>query len=91
MKLVRADDLFWEFVKKGQKNERGKYRLGEKWELNGAEIREVINSQPTIQPVIVRCKDCKHFESEYGYCDYYQWNMTGGDFCSKAEKREVTT
>lgn len=42
-------------------------------------------------PDIVRCKDCKHFESEYGYCDYYQWNMTGGDFCSKAEKREVTT
>lgn len=40
---------------------------------------------------VVKCDDCKHFESEYGYCDYYQWNMTGGDFCSKAEKREVTT
>ena len=46
---------------------------------------------PSAEPEIVQCKDCKHFESEYGYCDYYQWNMTGGDFCSKAEKREVTT
>ena len=50
-----------------------------------------IKQLPPIQPEIVRCKDCKHFESEYGYCDYYQWNMTGGDFCSKAERREVTT
>ena len=53
--------------------------------------KEDIDEMPTIQPEIVRCKDCKHFESEYGYCDYYQWNMTGGDFCSKAERREVTT
>ena len=45
----------------------------------------------SLKPEIVRCKDCKHFESEYGYCDYYQWNMAGGDFCSKAERREVTT
>lgn len=49
-----------------------------------------LNELQPIQPDIVRCKDCKHFESEYGYCDYYQWNMTGCDFCSKAEKREVT-
>lgn len=55
------------------------------------EIQDTIEDLPPIQPEIVRCKDCKHFESEYGYCDYYQWNMTGGDFCSKAEKREVTT
>jgi hypothetical protein len=46
---------------------------------------------PPIQPDIVRCKYCKHFEDEYGYCDYYQWNMTGGDFCSKAERREAKT
>ena len=52
-------------------------------------IRDRIKQLPPIQSDIVRCKDCKHFESEYGYCDYYQWNMTGGDFCSKAEKREV--
>ena len=57
-------------------------------EYNSRSVK-AIKQLPPIQPGIVRCKDCKHFESEYGYCDYYQWNMTGGDFCSKAEKREV--
>lgn len=55
------------------------------------DVYNAIKQLPPIQPDIVRCKDCKHFESEYEYCDYYQWNMTGCDFCSKAEKREVTT
>ena len=91
MRAIDADALQLAIVEEGQANKRKKYIIGDIWELTWAEIREVINSQPTIQPVIVRCKDCKHFESEYGYCDYYQWNMTGGDFCSKAEKREVTT
>ena len=38
-----------------------KYIVGDIWELTGAEIREVIDSQPTIQPEIIRCKDCKHW------------------------------
>ena len=59
-------------------------------EYNSRSVK-AIKQLPPIQTDIVRCKDCKHFESEYGYCDYYQWNMTGGDFCSKAERREVTT
>ena len=42
-------------------NKRKKYIIGDIWELTGAEIREVINSQPTIQPEIVRCKDCKYW------------------------------
>ena len=50
-----------------------------------------IEQCPPIQPEIVRCKDCKHFESEYGYCDYYQWNMTDSNFCSKAERKEAKT
>ena len=91
MRAIDADALQLAIVEEGQANKRKKYIIGDIWELTGAEIREVINSQPTIQPEIVMCKDCKHFESEYGYCDYYQWNMTGGDFCSKAERREVTT
>ena len=48
MKLVKADELYWEFCKKGQKNERGKYRLGEEWELNGREIKEVIDNLPVV-------------------------------------------
>ena len=61
MRLIDADTLHIAIIEKGQANERGKYIVGDIWELTGAEIREVINSQPTIQPDIVRCKDCKHW------------------------------
>ena len=39
------------------------------------------------QPEIVRCCDCKYFVSECHYCDYFQWNITCDNFCSKAERR----
>ena len=61
MRQIDADMLKLAIVEKGQANERGKYIVGDIWELTGAEIREVIDSQPTIQPEIVRCKDCKHW------------------------------
>ena len=61
MRLIDADTLHIAIIEKGQANERGKYIVGDIWELTGAEIGEVINSQPTIQPEIVRCKDCKHW------------------------------
>ena len=84
--------------------------IGDIWELTGAEIREVINSQPTIQPEIVRCKDCKYWipydwmfsevwrsknmadypEDEIG-CNWCDMAMKADDFCSRAERREVTT
>ena len=61
MRLIDADALQLAIVEEGQANKRKKYIIGDIWELTGAEIREVINSQPTIQPDIVRCKDCKHW------------------------------
>ena len=47
-RLVDTRGMFLPFVVKGQRSKR--YHLGEKWELNGAEIREVIDSLPTIIP-----------------------------------------
>jgi hypothetical protein len=47
-RLIDAREMFLPFVVKGQRSKR--YHLGEKWELNGAEIREVIDSLPTIIP-----------------------------------------
>ena len=57
----------------------------------------MLSNQPTIQPEIVRCKDCKYAE----YIDDVQtlWctecgqgrTVAPNDFCSYAEKREVTT
>lgn len=47
-RLMDADELYGAIVDKGQRNERGKYRIGEYWELTGREIREVINGQSSI-------------------------------------------
>ena len=61
MRAIDADALQLAIVEEGQANKRKKYIIGDIWELTGAEIREVINSQPTIQPEIIRCKDCKNW------------------------------
>ena len=110
MRAIDADALQLAIVEEGQANKRKKYIIGDIWELTGAEITEVINSQPTIQPDIVRCKDCKHWipydwmfseiwqskniadypEDEIG-CDCCDMAMKANDFCSRWEKREVTT
>lgn len=55
MRLIDADKLQIAIVEKGQADERHKYKIGEFWELNGAEIRETINKQPTIEAAPVRC------------------------------------
>lgn len=47
-RLIDADELYGAIVDKGQRNERGKYRIGDFWELTGREIREVVDGQPTI-------------------------------------------
>ena len=70
----------------------------------------MLSNQPTIQPEIIRCKDCKHWipydwmfsevwrsknmadypEDEVG-CNWCDMAMKANDFCSRAERREVTT
>ena len=60
MRLIDADELQLAIVEEGQANKRKKYVIGDIWELTGAEIREVINSMPTIQPKRGRWID--------GYC-----------------------
>ena len=84
MRAIDADALQLAIVEEGQANKRKKYIIGDIWELTGAEIREVINSQPTIQPEIVRCEECL-------YRKICSWEKQGAKFCSFAEKREVTT
>ena len=77
---------------------------------NEVTARKLIDEQPTIQPEIVRCKDCKHWipydwmfsevwrsknmadypEDEIG-CNWCDMAMKADDYCSRAERREVTT
>ena len=72
--------------------------------------KEDIDEMPTVQPEIIRCKDCKYWipydwmfsevwrsknmadypEDEIG-CNWCDMAMKADDFCSRAERREVTT
>ena len=45
-RLIDADKVALEMVEAGQRSKR--YKIGEFWELNGAEIREVIDAAPTV-------------------------------------------
>lgn len=46
--LIDRDKMFAAFVEEGQKSKR--YKIGERWELNGKEIRNVIANLPDIIP-----------------------------------------
>lgn len=48
MRTIDADALKYAIVEEGQRSKR--YKLGEFWELNGDEIWQVIDAQPTIEP-----------------------------------------
>lgn len=48
MRTIDADALKLAIVEEGQRSKR--YKIGEFWELNGDEIRQVIDAQPTIEP-----------------------------------------
>ena len=78
--------------------------------ISAEKMLEFVRELPTVQPNIVRCKDCKHWipydwmfsevwqskniadypEDEIG-CDCSEMAMKANDFCSRAERREVTT
>lgn len=47
MRTIDADALKLAIVVEGQRSKR--YKIGEFWELNGDEIRQVIDAQPTIE------------------------------------------
>lgn len=47
---------------------------------------QAIEALPSVEPEIIRCKDCKYADP-FGHCDYVNfWNGVT-DFCSRAERR----
>ena len=50
-----------------------------------------IESLPSAQPEIIRCKDCKQFrrwiDTDTCFCDITEAEISDNDFCSKAERR----
>ena len=73
MRAIDADAVpqeFWE------------YEFDGKW--RGCTIKDLLDSQPTIQPEIVMCEECL-------YRKICSWEKQGAKFCSFAERREATT
>jgi len=67
------------------------------WIYNPEDLRyhkDVINSIPAAQPEIVRCKDCKHWDTEWSvsesgahYCPMVDGNRNSDFYCADAERR----
>lgn len=61
------------------------------------EVLQVVAEAPTADAVeVVRCKDCRHWDSETGWCNNHSafddhdmdWNIyNDDDFCSCGERR----
>ncbi len=74
----------------------GEDSCGEPWiyKENAVEAIEMVERLPSAQPEIVRCKDCRYYNSEEKECldlmgHGRRWEED--DFCSYAERREETT
>lgn len=71
--LIRREDALVAIIIKGQNSTR--YKWGDRWELDLTEIKEAIESVPTVEPKleIIRCADCKWWDRleeghPYGDC-----------------------
>ena len=83
------------------------YMVGKRCDTDGTMMASlinelVINKLPSAQPEIIRCKDCKYWVPGYitDNDDFIppkcgEWQQMVGhssdDYCSLAERREVTT
>lgn len=83
--LIRRQTSVLTLLEKGQKSRR--YKFGEIWELNFDEIREALETVPSVDAVeVVRCKDCQCYDSKNYYCTYLD-NSNGSDgFCNFGER-----
>lgn len=61
------------------------------------DVKRKLIELPPAEPQIIRCKDCRH-RDEFGCCKYWVGLTMGmpttatddDDFCSHAERKEVT-
>ena len=71
-------------VEKGQRSRR--YKLGESWELNGTEIREVLDTMPSAQPENIRCKECL-WRVGRDCTRFTDLPVCMDDYCGRAKRR----
>ena len=86
MRLIDADELMELFVGAGQSSNR--YKLGQIWELNFSEIRDVIKHAHTVDAVpVVRCKYCANREHD-NYCRVIgRWVYDKEFFCAGGKRK----
>ena len=56
------------------------------WTYN-ATAKAYIDAQPTIQPDIIHCEDCKHYIRHDKRCGYWNHGVKPDMWCSQAERR----
>ena len=66
------------------------YRMGT--DSNKKRLDDWINGLPSAHPEIIRCRECKFASGDSRICMKFDHSPIGElDFCSFAERREVTT
>ena len=58
-------------------------------------FEDIINSLPSVQPEIIRCQECKHWDKtwtndwspDYHYCSMIEGVRKGDFYCADAERR----
>lgn len=63
---------------------------GDKW-WNSTHVLAAIEGLPSVEPEIIRCKDCREFrrwiDTDITFCDLTESERDALDFCSRAERR----
>ena len=94
--LISRQTSVLTLLEKGQKSRR--YKLGEIWELNFDEIREALETVPSVDAVeVVRCKDCKWYDTRFvvchnprfgdGWANYQPPKVREDFFCNDGERK----
>lgn len=86
MRLIDADALPYSRVRiyHGEDN-TGKPIVGG---CNAVVMSVAIKDAPTIDAVpVVRCRDCKEYEQDCGYCDYWEVDRNFDDYCSRGVRK----
>ena len=89
MRLIDADALDERVRAAGGMSEE---ELTEDFKDGVQAVLYMLSNQPTIQPEIIRCRECKFASGDSRICMKFGHSPIGElDFCSFAERREVTT
>ena len=52
---------------------------------------EAVKALPSVQPEVIRCKDCKKYDMHDHRCKHWNHGVVVMDWCSKAERKQDET